>query len=47
MMALSETWEKLCKDLKIPCGAVFEVIKERYGEAHRFYHGIAHVESLL
>jgi predicted metal-dependent HD superfamily phosphohydrolase len=47
MMALSETWEKLCKDLKIPCGAVFEVIRERYGEAHRFYHGIAHVESLL
>jgi predicted metal-dependent HD superfamily phosphohydrolase len=47
MMALRQTWEKLCKDLKIPCGAAFEVIRERYGEAHRFYHGIAHVESLL
>jgi predicted metal-dependent HD superfamily phosphohydrolase len=47
MTVLRQTWEKLCDDLKIPCGAVFEVIAQRYGEPHRFYHGIAHVESLL
>jgi predicted metal-dependent HD superfamily phosphohydrolase len=47
MMALRQTWEKLCDELKIPCGAVFELIAQRYGEPHRFYHGVHHVESLL
>jgi len=47
MTALREIWEKLCEDLKIPCGAVFELIVQRYGEPHRFYHGIHHIEALL
>ena len=47
MTALRQTWDKLCEDLEIPCRAVFEVIAERYGEPHRFYHAIGHVESLL
>jgi predicted metal-dependent HD superfamily phosphohydrolase len=47
MMALRQTWEKLCDDLQIPCCAVFELIAQRYGEPHRFYHGVHHIESLL
>jgi predicted metal-dependent HD superfamily phosphohydrolase len=47
MMALRQTWEKLCRDLNIPCADAFDLIAERYGEAHRFYHGVEHVQSLL
>lgn len=31
----------------MPSRDVFELIAQRYGEPHRFYHGIHHVESLL